>query len=176
MATIEETFSTPAARLGYLMDNPKNGKTKQKDVAALLGVSPPYISTVLSGEKDLKPENWLKLAEFFSVTLDWLLCRQGAPRDWPITTGEKPIQLSKRAAEAVRILDSVPPRKRDEILAVMRSMQFHAGIAALDVEQATKRLTDELADYGVMLPPTAIENIRAALDAFATGSEPDDNG
>ncbi|MFN8466334.1 MAG: helix-turn-helix transcriptional regulator [Caldilineaceae bacterium] len=140
MDTIEQTFNTPAARLGYLMDNPKNGKTKQKDVAALLGVSPPYISTVLSGEKDLKPENWLKLAEFFGVTLDWLLCRQEAPRHWPTATNEKPIQLSKQAAEAVRIIDSLPPRKRDEILGVMRAMQFHAGVAALDVEQSDQAI------------------------------------
>jgi plasmid maintenance system antidote protein VapI len=172
MATIEETYKTPADRLRFLMGR----ETRQKDLAALLGVSGPYISTVISGEKGLTPENWLKLAEYFGVTLDWLLCRQGAPKDWPTTANEKPIQLSKHAAEAVQILDSLPRRKRDEVLGVMRSMSFHVQAATLDVDQAAKRLTDKLAVGGVMLPPTAIENIRAALDAFASDYRPDDNG
>lgn len=170
MDFFEESFSTPSQRLSFLMGDKG---VKQKDVAELLGFTPPYISNVVAGEKDLKPENWLRLAEFFGVTLDWLLCRAGAPMYWPAAVQPEAISGSKQAAEAARILDEMPIRKRDEMLGVLRAMSFHVQVSELDAEATTKRLRDSLAAAGIILSPKVTDAIRGVLFAFAMGLGPD---
>lgn len=170
MDFFEESFNTPAARLSFLIGDKG---VKQKDIAELLGFTPPYISNVVAGEKDLKPENWLRLAEFFGVTLDWLLCRRGAPMYWPADTADVPVGISKHAEEAARILDGMPPRKRDEMLGVLRAMSFSVQVNELDAEQTTRKLKDSLAAAGIILSPKVTDAIRGVLFAFALGLGPD---
>jgi len=172
MDFFEESFSTPSQRLSFLMGDKG---VKQKDVAELLGFTPPYISNVVAGEKDLKPENWLKLAEFFGVTLDWLMCRRGALMYWPadIEAPAPAVGGSKQAIEAARILDEMPIRKRDEMLGVLRAMSFSVQVSELDAEATTKRLRDSLAAAGIILSPKVTDAIRGVLFAFAMGLGPD---
>ncbi len=170
MDFFEESFSTPAARLGFLIGDKG---VKQRDLAELLGFSPPYISNVVAGEKDLKPENWLRLAEFFGVTLDWLLCRPGAPMYWPADVEVASAGVSKHAEEAARILDDMPPRKRDEMLGVLRAMSFSVQVSELDAETTVKRLRESLAGAGIVLSPKVTEAIRSVLYAFALGLGPE---
>lgn len=171
MGFFEESFSTPAARLSFLIGDKG---VKQKDVAEMLEISAPYLSTIVSGEKkNLPPESWLKLAEYFGVTLDWLLCRQGAPMYWPVDVPEGAAGISKQADEAARILDDMPPRKRDEMLGVLRAMSFHVQVSELDAEATTKRLRDSLAAAGIILSPKVTDAIRGVLFAFAMGLGPD---
>lgn len=170
MDFFEESFNTPAARLSFLIGDKG---VKQKDIAELLGFTPPYISNVVAGEKDLKPENWLRLAEYFGVTLDWLMCRKGAPMYWPVDQADEPQGLSKQADEAVRIFDGMPPRKRDEMLSVLRAMSFAVQLSDLDAEATTKRLRDSLAAAGIILSPKVVDAIRGVLFAFAMGLGPE---
>lgn len=168
----EESFPTPAQRLGFLIND---RGTKQKDLAQLLGYSAAYISTVVSGEKDLKPENWLKMAEHFGVTLDWLLCRKGAPMYWPANgTEDRLIEFSRQTEEAVKILEGMPPRKRDEMLGVLRAMSFSVQLADLDADKTTGLLRDSLVSAGIILSPKALDAVRAALFAFAMGLGPNE--
>ena len=169
----EDLFPTPASRLGFLV---KDKGVTQRDIAQLLGVSAPYISTVVSGQKGMEPGNWLKVAEYFGVTVDWLLCRKGAPMYWPADAGDVPVGVSKAAEEAARILDSMPPRKRDEMLGVLRAMSFSVQLADLDADETTRRLRDSLAAAGLVLSPKVIEAIRSTLFAFAMGLGPDRSG
>lgn len=165
MDFFEESFPTPAARLGFLM---ADRGVKQKHLAAVLDRSGPYVSTVVNGQKDLTPENWLKVAEYFGVTVDWLLCRKGAPMYWPVDT-EAAVGISKQADEAARLIDEVPPRKRDEMLGVLRAMSFSVQLGKLDADETTKRLADSLAAAGVILSAKTVEAVRAVLFAFALG-------
>ena len=170
MDFFEESFNTPAARLSFLIGD--KGVT-QKDIAEMLGYSAPYISNVANGIKDLKPENWLKVAEYFGVTLDWLMCRKGAPMYWPADAADEPQGLSKQADEAVRIFDGMPPRKRDEMLSVLRAMSFAVQLSDLDAEATTKKLRDSLAAAGIILSPKVVDAIRGVLFAFAMGLGPE---
>lgn len=173
MDPYEDLFPTPAARLGFLI---RDRGTKQKDLAAMLGVSAPYISTVVAGDKGLDPMNWVKMAEHFGVTVDWLLCRKGAPMYWPAngTDDEGIAGISKQADEAARIVDGVTPRKRDEMLGVLRAMSFSVQLADLDADETTKRLADSLASAGIILSAKALDAVRATLFAFALGLGPNE--
>ncbi len=166
MDFFNETYSTPAKRLWYLLYD--RGVT-QREVARLLHKSPAFISGVVSGEKNLVPEDWLKLARFFDVTLDWLLCRPDAPMYWPSAQPLTENFISRQAEEAADIVDHVSPRKRDEMLGVLRSMQFAVGLAEQDADETTKRLTRSLQLAGLVLTPRAVEEIKAVLLAFAMG-------
>lgn len=172
MNPLDDLLPTPAARLGFLL---QDRGVKQKDLAATLGISAPYLSTIVSGDKkNLPPDQWLRLAEHFGVTLDWLLCRTGAPMYWPANGKDEPIGLSKQADEAVRIFDSMPPRKRDEMLGVLRAMSFSTQLADLDAEKTTRLLRDSLAAAGIILSPKALDAVRATLFAFAMGLGPNE--
>jgi transcriptional regulator with XRE-family HTH domain len=166
MDFFEETFDTPAKRVAFLASD--RGVT-QVQLAKELDRSRSFISQVFSGSKGMPVEDWLRVAVYFGVTLDWLQCRPGAPMYAPKPDAEEPNYASKFADEAAALIDSMPPRKREEMLSVLRAMAFSVRKSEEDVEETVKRLSGTLAISNLSLSPTTVERIRAILLTFVLG-------
>lgn len=61
---------TVSERIFYLLE--KQGR-KQSDIARLLGVRPTTVSEWKSGRREPSGAHYIKLADFFGVTLDYLI-------------------------------------------------------------------------------------------------------
>ncbi|HEX6899131.1 MAG TPA: helix-turn-helix transcriptional regulator [Thermoanaerobaculia bacterium] len=67
-----------------------NGDMKQKELAEKLGVSPPYISSVMAGNENLTVEQMSRLAEAAGGSLHLTIAPKGAYIRWVEDTLEEP--------------------------------------------------------------------------------------
>jgi transcriptional regulator with XRE-family HTH domain len=171
MDFFEQTFDTPSKRLDFLLSD---RGWKRKDLAEKMGKSAAFISQVATGDKGFVPEDWVRAAELFGVTTDWLLCRRGAPMYWPTDTPDVvPVYYSTEADAAANILDAMPPRKRSEMLAVLEVMAQQMEGNRVEVEEVAKKLSSTLASSATVLnSPTLVTQIRDILLGFVLGTGP----
>lgn len=146
------------------------GGVSQRALAQEMGKSAPYVSQVVNGEKNFIPEDWVKAAIYFDVTVDWLLCRPGAPMYWPSDAPDRVPDWSTWADEAARLIDALPPRRRDEALQLLRVISFHTSATEQEIEESVKKLRSTLAGANLLLSQRAIDAIKASMLAFAFGS------
>jgi transcriptional regulator with XRE-family HTH domain len=66
-----------------------NNDMKQKDLAKIMGVSPPYISSVMSGNENLTVEQMSRLAEAAGGSLHITIAEKGARIRWVEDTLEE---------------------------------------------------------------------------------------
>lgn len=88
----------------------EENKETVRDLAALLGISPQAASQYQRGKAEPSIERIIKIAEHFSVTVDWLIGRSGAVKtlDRDIQAACRTLGISQEAAEGISRLSVFP--------------------------------------------------------------------
>lgn len=85
-------------------------KMKQADLAAAINVSPAALSGYETSKFEADIETYIKIAEVFGVTLDYLLCEDGSPKSYtriPVL-GSVPAGIPLEAIEDVLDWEEIP--------------------------------------------------------------------
>ncbi|MCL2188092.1 MAG: helix-turn-helix domain-containing protein [Defluviitaleaceae bacterium] len=99
-----------------LKDLRKGKGVTQKYIADLLGVRESSYQYNEYGKSAPNKKNLIKLAEFYKVSVDYLLGVDELPLDW------KPIKKESTAREElIRMIDSVPDDKYEAFSKLLRS-------------------------------------------------------
>lgn len=103
-----------------------------------------------SGKREPSTENAIMLAQFFNVTVDYLLCAPGADRpQWVDEDGQR-VAYPPEVEEAAKYLLSLDkPLRRT----VIRRLSKVAEIAIMDIEAEKRRLLE----YGQQLSEDGLE-------------------
>jgi transcriptional regulator with XRE-family HTH domain len=101
-------IGTLPKRLRYLRE--KRGLA-QKYVAEKIRVKNNTLSGYESGRREPDNQTLNKLADFYGVTSDYLIGRS----DEPTLTGKEDKALTEEAKEYLKILESMPPEKREPL-------------------------------------------------------------
>jgi len=75
---------------------------KQSDLAKILGVSPPYISSVMSGNENLTAEQMSRLAEAVGGSLHITIAKKGVPVRWVEDALEAVIPITRGSNQSTR--------------------------------------------------------------------------
>ena len=107
----------------------------QQEFAHEIGVAQSAVGNWESGTREPRTiEQLEKIADYFDVTIDYLLGREGSKEKPTPTDGDG---LSEEQLEIVRLFKSAPPALRAAALAVLRSAEGQNSVpdAALDEEK-----------------------------------------
>ena len=75
----------------------------QKYIALMLGITPPQVSKWEKGTSSPKREHLTKLADFYGVSLDYLMGRNDTPPEMPVIDPESAVESA---------LNSVPTSQK----------------------------------------------------------------
>ncbi len=75
---------------------------KQSDLAKILGVSPPYISSVMSGNENLTAEQMSRLAEAVGGSLHITIAKKGVRVRWVEDALESVIPITRGSSSSTR--------------------------------------------------------------------------
>lgn len=127
------------------------GLTQVQLVAKLsLDIGNTILSDWESGKREPSAENAIMLAQFFNVTVDYLLCAPGADKpQWVDDSGQR-VAYPPEVEEAAKYLLSLDkPLRRT----VIRRLPKVADIAIADIEREKQRLLE----YGQQLSEDGLE-------------------
>lgn len=98
---------------------------EQKQLAVDLGVSQPTISDWENGRKTPSAKRTEKIADYFQVTIDYLLCRtdDAFSQDSRSVTGNDE-EIDKELRELKAIWNQLDPQYRNEILKYAKYKKF----------------------------------------------------
>ena len=94
---------------------------QQKELAIDLGVSQPTISDWESGRKVPSAKSTARLADYFGVSVDYLLGREDEKKPTPVSEDG----LDKEKGEWSTAWDQASPELRRAAMAVLRSAESH---------------------------------------------------
>lgn len=101
----------------------EHDKMKQADLAAIINVSPAALSGYETGKFEAPLETYKAIADFFGVTLDYLLCRSDEPSASPALPQEAAREVL--AGEGVRILlDADANLTDDQLSEIVEFIKF----------------------------------------------------
>jgi len=80
----------------------KANDMKQSDLAKILGVSPPYISSVMSGNENLTVEQMSRLAEAVGGSLHVTIAKKGVRIHWVEDDLEAVIPITRGSGQSAR--------------------------------------------------------------------------
>lgn len=89
----------------------KNKKLTQKEVAEKIGVARTTYAMYEQNRREPDNETFQKIADFFNVTTDYLLGRS----NYPELTAEQERKVDKKVVELLKIIESMPEEKREEL-------------------------------------------------------------
>jgi transcriptional regulator with XRE-family HTH domain len=142
-----------------------NGDLKQKHLADLLGVSPPYISSVMAGNENLTVEQMSRLAEAAGGSLHLTIAPRGSYIRWVEDTLEEtreaPISPSLHRREAMITIPMDYPLSTPQIeVDRCRSGERPTRAAAPNVSRLARPASHiVMSGVGVPLPPRRSVNL-----------------
>jgi transcriptional regulator with XRE-family HTH domain len=75
---------------------------KQSDLAKILGVSPPYISSVMSGNENLTVEQMSRLAEAVGGSLHVTIAKKGVRTRWVEDSLDAVVPITRGSGQSAR--------------------------------------------------------------------------
>ncbi|CAN5817230.1 hypothetical protein BH20PSE1_BH20PSE1_01470 [soil metagenome] len=137
MTTTQETrMHVPATSFGERIKLLR-GARAQSEVARAIGVSREAVSYWESGEtKGLKPDNLLAVADYFGVSVRWLVTGRGPPLPPPLAEPDIDPEALRPALEHPGMREIDPHITVDEALAAFDGVQSHLA-DALGIDRAS---------------------------------------
>jgi transcriptional regulator with XRE-family HTH domain len=127
-----------------------------------------HISNIELNKKKPSLEVAIALADELGTSLDYLTGRTDVP-EMMNEHAESVIYLSEQADEIARIVDNLPPYRRDELLAHARMVEVMERDNERDVQAALDAVAPQLRAAGSVIGPDAMESLkRLLLDYTAT--------
>jgi transcriptional regulator with XRE-family HTH domain len=108
-------LATPAERLAYLLKVKHRRRMTQTELARAMGVSPPFVSQLVAGQRKLTPPRAELAAAALGVSKAWLLHGEGDLE--PQVT-----DMSAHIECVARLMALVDDAKQEEIASVVRAM------------------------------------------------------
>lgn len=138
-----------------------------KEIAQRLGISQSFLSQILRGKKP-PLEVVIHLARLLDTTTDYLLLVSDNHTRQTIVSDDTPHYFSPEADEVARIVDELPPFRRDELLAHARIIAQMERDSERNVAAALEMVQERLTTNGLVVGENGMRVIRAALIDYAT--------
>jgi transcriptional regulator with XRE-family HTH domain len=108
-------LTTPAERLAYLLKVKHRRRMTQTELAQAMGVTPPFVSQLVAGQRKLTPARAELAAAALGVSKAWLLHGEG-------DSELESTAMSAHIDVVVRMMVLVDDVKQKEIASVVRAM------------------------------------------------------
>jgi transcriptional regulator with XRE-family HTH domain len=127
-----------------------------------VGITGSHISNIELNKKKPSLEVAIALADELGASLDYITGRSDVP-EMMNERAESVIYLSEQADEIARIVDNLPPYRRDELLAHAHMVEVMESQSERDVKGALDAVALKLRSAGLVLGDDALAQIRRVL-------------